>query len=207
MRRVESWVVQRYEISLQTYLQAIMYYFVYIFINIPIIKLLIIFQRFSKCCSKVMRAFPNIFRTFLKISEDFPNVVWKSCERFRTLSELFWRFPKIFQMLSESHVNVSEHYLNFSEDFQRFSKCCLKVIRAFPNIFRTFLKISEDYWHLLKISKEDPNITHSAIIETKSWQTCLQQMHYRYLYMKDLIQIDPCNSLLTSSYNISVYTG
>ena len=41
-----------------------------------------------------------------------------------------------------------------SEDFRRFSKIVLKARRMFPNIFREFLKISEDVQRFPKIAED-----------------------------------------------------
>lgn len=68
----------------------------------------------------------------LKVPESRPHFTLEMLifEDFRTLSENFWRFSKIFP--KARWMNVSKHFLKISEDYQRFPKItedCRRFLR------------------------------------------------------------------------------
>ena len=60
---------------------------------------------------------------------------------------IFWRFPKIFKMLSEGCTNVSEHFPRISEDCRRLPR---KIRRFFDLISIYFGSFSIGTWQTLQ---------------------------------------------------------
>ena len=92
---------------------------------------------------------------------------------FQRFPTSFWGFPKIFQNCSEYQMNVPEHswtFLNtrwtFLPRLARYLQAVFIVTNSFVslnkletwNIFREFLKNSENFWGFPKTSEEDPKM-------------------------------------------------